>query len=121
MASRQVRSDLARERFPFQVGESFHYKLSWATFAHAADVQLDFVERRDLFGQATLHFRAGLHSFPPLRTLFLSTTSLTRTPTHVRLTRANMNFTSTKWAKKKNASVASGVRAHLARVPGRVS
>jgi hypothetical protein len=55
---------------PFQPGESFHYKLGWATFAHAADVQLDFVERRDLFGQPALHFRASLHSVAPLRTLF---------------------------------------------------
>ena len=70
IAFAQVRSDLAARTLPFQVGESFHYKLSWATFAHAADVQLDFVERRDLFGQPALHFRAGLHSFPPLRALF---------------------------------------------------
>jgi hypothetical protein len=55
---------------PFQIGESLRYKLAWGTFAHAADVQLDFVERRDLYGQGTVHFRAALHSFPPLRALF---------------------------------------------------
>ncbi len=55
---------------PFQPGESFHYKLGWAAFAHAADVQLDFVERRDLYGQLAMHFRASLHSVVPLRTLF---------------------------------------------------
>lgn len=70
VAAAEARSDHAARPLPFPVGESFRYKLGWATFAHAADVQLDFVECRDLFGQPTLHFRAGLHSFPPLRALF---------------------------------------------------
>jgi hypothetical protein len=63
-------SDVTPRALPFAIGESLRYKLGWSTFAHAADVQLDFVERRDLFGQPTLHFRAALHSFPPLRALF---------------------------------------------------
>ncbi|MGA8035542.1 MAG: DUF3108 domain-containing protein [Candidatus Acidiferrales bacterium] len=54
----------------FHPGESFRYKLGWAAFAHAADVKLDFVERRDLYGQPTMHFQAALHSVAPLRTLF---------------------------------------------------
>lgn len=62
--------EITMRPLPFQVGESLHYKLGWANFAHAADVQLDFVERRDLYGQPTVHFRAALHSFPPLRALF---------------------------------------------------
>jgi|HubBroStandDraft_5_1064220.scaffolds.fasta_scaffold240783_2 hypothetical protein len=70
IAAAEAISDLAARALSFQAGESFHYKLAWANFAHAADVQLDFIERRDLFGQPTLHFRAGLHSFPPLRALF---------------------------------------------------
>jgi len=63
-------ADYAVRSLPFQAGESLRYKLGWSTFAHAADVQLDFVETRDLYGQPTLHFRAALHSFPPLRALF---------------------------------------------------
>ena len=63
-------SEQVTRALPFAVGESLHYKLGWANFAHAADVQLDFVERRDLYGQPTMHFRAALHSFPPLRALF---------------------------------------------------
>jgi hypothetical protein len=56
--------------WPFDVGEALHYKLGWGAFANAADVRVDFVERRDLSGVATAHFRASLHSAAPLRTLF---------------------------------------------------
>jgi Protein of unknown function (DUF3108) len=55
---------------PFAPGESLHYKLGWAAFANAADVKLDFVERRMLTNVPVLHFRAQLHSLPPLRSLF---------------------------------------------------
>ena len=63
-------ADTATRALQFQPGESLRYKLGWSSFTHAADVQLDFVETRDLYGQPTLHFRAALHSFPPLRALF---------------------------------------------------
>ena len=56
--------------WPFEVGESLHYKLGWGAIQNAADVRVEFVERRDLNGVATAHFRGSLHSVPPLRTLF---------------------------------------------------
>jgi hypothetical protein len=65
-----VHAALGARAWPFPVGESLHYKLGWAAFANAADVRIDFVERRDLGAVPTLHFRGSLHSQPPLRTLF---------------------------------------------------
>jgi hypothetical protein len=56
--------------WPFEVGEALHYKLGWGSIQNAADVRVEFVERRDLSGVATAHFRASLHSVAPLRTLF---------------------------------------------------
>jgi hypothetical protein len=56
--------------WPFEVGEALHYKLGWGAFANAADVRVEFVERRDLSGVATVHFRGSLHSVAPLRGLF---------------------------------------------------
>jgi Protein of unknown function (DUF3108) len=55
---------------PFAVGETLRYRLGWANFANAADVKLDFVERRELGSEPVFHFRARLRSLPPLRTLF---------------------------------------------------
>lgn len=55
---------------PFLVGETLNYRLEWAAFSNAASVQTAVVERRNLFGWQTWHFRASLHSQPPLRTLF---------------------------------------------------
>ena len=56
--------------WPFEVGEALHYKLGWGAVQNAADVRVEFVERRDLSGVVTAHFRASLHSVAPLRTLF---------------------------------------------------
>lgn len=55
---------------PFLVGETLNYRLEWAAFANAASVQTAVVERRNLFGWQSWHFRASVHSQPPLRTLF---------------------------------------------------
>lgn len=55
---------------PFRVGEILNYRLEWAAFSNAASVQTAVVERRNLFGWQTWHFRASVHSQPPLRTLF---------------------------------------------------
>ena len=55
---------------PFRTGEVLNYRLEWAPFSNAASVQTAVVERRDLFGWQTWHFRAALHSQPPLRNLF---------------------------------------------------
>ncbi len=55
---------------PFRAGEILNYRLEWAPFSNAASVQTAVVERRDLFGWQTWHFRASVHSQPPLRNLF---------------------------------------------------
>jgi len=55
---------------PFRVGETLTYRLSWAVFPTAASVQIGVIERRDLFGWQTWHFRASLHSQTPVRALF---------------------------------------------------
>jgi hypothetical protein len=54
---------------PFQAGEKLNYRLIWSIFSNAAAVQLSVVERRDLFGTPTWHFRASAHSQIPLRSL----------------------------------------------------
>jgi Protein of unknown function (DUF3108) len=55
---------------PFRAGEILNYRLEWAPFSNAASVQTAVVERRDLFGWQTWHFRASVHSQSPLRNLF---------------------------------------------------
>ncbi len=55
---------------PFRAGETLEYRVAWATFSNAATVQLTFPERRDLYGWATWHFRAAIHTLQPVRTLF---------------------------------------------------
>jgi hypothetical protein len=60
----------AEPMMPFRVGEILNYRLEWAAFPNAASVQTAVVERRNLFGWQTWHFRASVHSQAPLRTLF---------------------------------------------------
>jgi hypothetical protein len=55
---------------PFRVGETLNYRVTWAAFATAASLQVTVPERRNLFGWATWHFRATLHTQNPVRTLF---------------------------------------------------
>ena len=55
---------------PFHVGESLNYRVSWTAFAEAADFQMSVVERRNLFGWGTWHFRASAHTVGPVRSLF---------------------------------------------------
>ena len=55
---------------PFRVGEVLNYRVTWAAFATAASLQVSVPERRNLFGWATWHFRAVLHTQSPVRTLF---------------------------------------------------
>jgi hypothetical protein len=54
---------------PFRAGEILNYRLTWSVFTNAATVQLAVVERRDLFGTPTWHFRASAHTQVPLRSL----------------------------------------------------
>jgi hypothetical protein len=54
---------------PFGAGEVLNYRLTWSVFLNAAAVQLRVVERRDLFGTPTWHFRASAHTQVPLRSL----------------------------------------------------
>jgi hypothetical protein len=55
---------------PFHVGETLNYRVTWAAFATAASLQVSVPERRNLFGWATWHFRAALHTQSPVRRLF---------------------------------------------------
>jgi hypothetical protein len=55
---------------PFRAGETLNYRVTWAAFATAASLQVSVPERRNLFGWATWHFRAALHTQTPVRTLF---------------------------------------------------
>jgi hypothetical protein len=55
---------------PFHVGEKLQYSVSWASFATAANVELDVPERRNLYGWSTWHFRAAAHTVNPVRRLF---------------------------------------------------
>ena len=55
---------------PFRAGETLNYRVEWAIFPNAAALQLSVVERRNLLGWQTWHFRASAHSEAPARTLF---------------------------------------------------
>ena len=55
---------------PFPVGETLNYRVAWAAFTSAASLQLCVVERRDLFGWRTWHFRATAHTSGSVRRLF---------------------------------------------------
>jgi len=55
---------------PFRTGEILNYRVSWAIFPNAAALQMNVVERRNLLGWQTWHFRASAHSQAPARTLF---------------------------------------------------
>jgi hypothetical protein len=55
---------------PFRIGETLHYRVEWAAFTSAATLQLSVMERRNLFGWRTWHFRALAHTLSPVRTLF---------------------------------------------------
>ncbi|HKS65705.1 MAG TPA: DUF3108 domain-containing protein [Candidatus Acidoferrales bacterium] len=55
---------------PFQTAEKLEYNVSWAAFATAAKAELSIVERRNLYGWETWHFRATAHTLGTVRTLF---------------------------------------------------
>jgi len=55
---------------PFRTGEILNYRVAWAIFPTAATLQMIVVERRNLLGWQTWHFRASAHSQAPVRTLF---------------------------------------------------
>ncbi len=55
---------------PFRAGEILNYRVEWAIFPTAAALQMSVVERRNLLGWQTWHFRASAHSVVPARTLF---------------------------------------------------
>jgi hypothetical protein len=55
---------------PFRTGEILNYRVEWAIFPNAAALQMSVVERRNLLGWQTWHFRASAHSVVPARTLF---------------------------------------------------
>lgn len=55
---------------PFRVGETLKYEVSWLAFSTAATVQLNIVERRELSGWSTWHFRAGAHTENTVRSLY---------------------------------------------------
>jgi Protein of unknown function (DUF3108) len=55
---------------PFQLGEKLEYRVSWASFSTAANVELTVPERRNLYGWSTWHFRASADTINPVRRLF---------------------------------------------------
>lgn len=55
---------------PFRVGETLNYRVTWAAFTNAASLQLNVVERRNLFGWQTWHFQALMHTLNPVRAFF---------------------------------------------------
>jgi hypothetical protein len=55
---------------PFRTGECLNYRVEWAIFPAAAALQMNVVERRNLLGWQTWHFRASAHSVVPARTFF---------------------------------------------------
>src|SRR5271154_3126824 len=55
---------------PFRTGEILNYRVAWAIFPNAAALQMNVVERRNLLGWQTWHFRASAHSQAPARALF---------------------------------------------------
>jgi hypothetical protein len=61
---------VAETPMPFRVGETLKYEVSWLAFSTAATVQLNIVERRELSGWSTWHFRAGAHTENTARTLY---------------------------------------------------
>ncbi len=55
---------------PFVAGEALDYSASWATFSTAATIRLEAVERRNLYGWETWHFRAKGSTENPVRRIF---------------------------------------------------
>ncbi len=55
---------------PFRAGEILNYRVAWAILPNAAALQMNVVERRNLLGWQTWHFRASAHSENPARALF---------------------------------------------------
>jgi hypothetical protein len=55
---------------PFRTGEILNYRVAWAIFPNAAALQMTVIERRNLLGWQTWHFRASAHSESPARTFF---------------------------------------------------
>jgi hypothetical protein len=60
----------AETPMPFRSGEILNYRVEWAIFPTAAVLQMSVVERRNLLGWQTWHFRASAHSVVPARTFF---------------------------------------------------
>jgi hypothetical protein len=60
----------AETSMPFRTGEILNYRVQWAIFPTAALLQMSIVERRNLLGWQTWHFRASAHSVVPARTFF---------------------------------------------------
>jgi len=61
---------VAETPMPFRVGETLKYEVSWLAFSTAATVQLNIVERRELSGWSTWHFRAGAHTENTVRSMY---------------------------------------------------
>ena len=61
-------STASREaRVAFRIGEKLEYRVAWSGFANAASIELTVLERRDLMGWGTWHFRASAHTLSPMR------------------------------------------------------
>src|SRR5215831_1562898 len=55
---------------PFGTGETLDYRIGWAAFGTAANLEMKVPERRDLYGWRTWHLQAAFHTTRPVRNLF---------------------------------------------------
>jgi hypothetical protein len=55
---------------PFHAGEKLEYRIAWSAFGSAANLEINAIERRDIFGWHTWHFQAAFHTLKPVRNLF---------------------------------------------------
>ena len=55
---------------PFRAGETLTYRVEWSAFSNAATVVLSVPEQRNLYGWATWHFRAAIHTIGSVRSIF---------------------------------------------------
>jgi hypothetical protein len=69
-AAAGLKTAVPQQSAPFRAGEQLNYRVEWAAASNAASVALTIPERRNLYGWATWHFRAAVHTVGGLRSMF---------------------------------------------------
>lgn len=54
----------------FRIGEVLSYRIDWQRYSGAGVAQLQIVDRGDFFGTPAWHFRASVHTAPPVRAVY---------------------------------------------------